>query len=138
VIPILMLAGLCLAVISFWQLRRALAEASATPAKLDGLIDELVATAEATTAVVADRAEALSALLAEADKRIAELRLAGGPAEAPAATGAPAQRPLADRVSALLAAGADEAEVSRQLGIARTAVRLAKRASQRGEPGGDR
>jgi hypothetical protein len=138
VIPILMLAGLCLAVISFWQLRRALGEVAATPARLDGLIDELVATAEATTAIVADRAEALSALLAEADQRIADLRQVGAPAVAPAATGAPAQRPLADRVHALLAAGADEAEVSRQLGIARTAVRLAQRASRRGEPGGDR
>lgn len=154
----LMISGLLLAGLSLWQVGRLLRQAEAAPARLDALVDELVATAEATTATVADRAEALGALLEAADARIASLQaLCGGlggaatpgasvgrsatpapgygPAQAPGAPAVTLTPSLTEVVSARLAAGQDEATIARELGIARTAVRLAARA---GKTGGER
>jgi hypothetical protein len=157
-----MLGGLGLAILSLWQVGRLLREAERAPARLDALVDELVATAEATTATVVDRAEALTTLLAAADERIAALRgEAGRPAspvepegqvvvsrtrvavttvQPPSGGLGDRQRPqtqpsassLATVVSARAAAGQDEATIARELGLARTAVRLALQAAQSG------
>lgn len=143
----LILAGLVLALLSFRQLNRLLREVERAPARLDLLVDELVATAEATTGMVADRAEALSSLLAAADERIAQLRqLEGAPAlpvpsmERPAAPpsaeeGRPLAQPLAEAVRLRVAAGQDQATIARELGLARSALGLALRASKGGGEG---
>lgn len=140
----LMLVGLVLAGYALRQVGRLLREAEQAPARLDALVDELVATAEATTATVVDRAEALGQLLVAADERIAALRAAqpaAAPAHVPPATAqvgftappAPAPAPsLAEVVGARAAAGQDEATIARELGLARTAVRLALQASKAG------
>lgn len=132
----LMLGGLGLAGLSLWQVSRLLREVERAPARLDALVDELVATAEATTATVTDRAEELSILLAAADERIATLR------QAQMAEPVPQWQPraapvlsLAEAVGARAAAGQDEATIARELGLARTAIRLALQATK---AGGDR
>lgn len=134
-VPALMLLGLALASLSLWQVGRLLREAERAPARLDALVDELVATAEATTATVADRAEALSSLLEAADERIAALRQAPSSVSVPVSTSAqatPSGTSLAEVVGARVAAGQDEATIARELGIARTAVRLAMQAAKTG------
>jgi hypothetical protein len=146
----LMIGGLVLAGVSLWQVGRLLQQAETATTRLDLLVDELVATAEATTATVADRAEALGELLSQADERVASLQAmtagaAGAPVvpQAPARTQAPSQTQdllrtqapaasVGEIVRARLAAGQDEATIARELGLARTAVRLAART------GGDR
>jgi hypothetical protein len=74
---LLLLAGGAVALYCLWQFRRWLGEPQESgPAgvqRLETLVDELVATAEATSAVVQDKAEALAGLLAEADRRIGAL-----------------------------------------------------------------
>ncbi|HLO01873.1 MAG TPA: hypothetical protein VK191_02035 [Symbiobacteriaceae bacterium] len=131
----LMVGGLMLAGLSLWQVTRLLREAERAPAKLDALVDELVATAEAATATVTDRAEEMSLLLAAADERIAILRQVR-PVERPRQSTLPTQAPsLAEAVGARAAAGQDEATIARELGLARTAVRLAVQAAR---TGGDR
>jgi hypothetical protein len=181
VVLVLMSCGLLLAAVSLWQVGRLLRQSESAPARLDALVDELVATAEATTATVADRAEALGALLEAADARIATLQALGagsgaqpqdrtvgagtgvgfglaagavtgagwdaaalrlsaqapspgfGPAHSPGGTPAAGPSPsLAELVSARIAAGQEEATIARELGIARTAVRLAAQAAKTG------
>lgn len=136
----LMLGGLVLAGVSLWQVGRLLRASEEAPARLDALVDELVATAEATTATVADRAEELSMLLAAADERIATMREMQQPTPAPASAPAGTQPSapvlsLAAAVGARAAAGQDEATIARELGLARTAIRLALQAKK---AGGDR
>lgn len=137
---VLMLGGFVLAVLSLWQVSRLLRESERAPARLDALVDELVATAEATTATVADRAEELSLLLAAADERIATLRevqqaIPVQPSAPPTAMPSAPVRSLAAVVGARAAAGQDEATIARELGLATTAIRLALQTSK---AGGDR
>lgn len=98
----LSLAGGATALYCLWQLRRWLAEAeaaaSAGPRRMEALVDELLATAEATTAMVEEKAEALATAVAEADKRLAAL---SGGTEVPAAM--PAVQPAAAPVAPVVA-----------------------------------
>lgn len=74
---LLLLAGGAVALYCLWQFRRWLGESQESgPAgvqRLETLVDELVATAEATSTVVQEKAEALAGLIAEADRRIGAL-----------------------------------------------------------------
>lgn len=74
---LLSLAGGAVALYCLWQLRRWLGEAEAAsaagPQRLEALVDELLVTAEATAAVVQEKAEALEAVIARADERVAAL-----------------------------------------------------------------
>ncbi|MDF2627924.1 MAG: hypothetical protein K0R39_1755 [Symbiobacteriaceae bacterium] len=87
---LLLLAGGAVALYCLWQFRRWLGEPpEAGPAgvqRLETLVDELVATAEATSAVVQEKAEALAGLIAEADRRIGALSDEKAAAGAPAAS----------------------------------------------------
>lgn len=95
---LLSLAGAAVALYCLWQLRRWLQEtqaaAAAGPQRLEALVDELLATAEATAIVVQEKAEALEAVIAQADRRIETLhRGAPAPEAAVAASVAPAPAP---------------------------------------------
>lgn len=91
---LLLLAGGAVSLYCLWQFKRWLGEPQeANPAgsqRLEVLVDELVATAEATSAVVQEKAETLTELIAEADRRIRALADGGAEAPAPAAA---VQRP---------------------------------------------
>lgn len=140
---LLLLAGGAVALYCLWQFRRWLGEpAESGPAgsqRLEVLIDELVATAEATSAVVQERADALTGLIAEADRRIGALAApppAVAEVQAPAvAPPAPAQAvpapepvtgpPEAHRqVYALADAGHDVTAIARRLGLTKGEVLL--------------
>lgn len=94
---LLLLTGGAIALYCLWQFRRWLGEPQETgPAgiqRLETLVDELVATAEATSAVVQEKAEALAGLIAEADRRIGALSAGDAGAGAGSAGRAAAGRP---------------------------------------------
>ncbi|HYF80291.1 MAG TPA: hypothetical protein VD973_24550 [Symbiobacteriaceae bacterium] len=114
---LLLLAGGAVALYCLWQFRRWLGEPQESgPAgvqRLETLVDELVATAEATSAVVQEKAEALVGLLAEADRRIGALSasepLAGAGRPSAGAQPEPAVTP---EVSVAAPESASEAEPS--------------------------
>lgn|GEM_PF-2168900 len=74
---LLFLAGATASAYCLWQFRRWLQEAEAAtaarPRELERLTDELLATAEMTTAVVQEKSEVLQGLIEEADRRVATL-----------------------------------------------------------------
>jgi hypothetical protein len=159
---LLALAGAAVALYSLWQLRRWLAEgetsAAAVPRRLEALVDELLVTAETTSTVVQDKAEALAVAIAEADRRLEALRAipmreattAALPREVPAAT-VPIPPPLPDPVSAVPAAavpvvpdlhrqvygltdaGQDVTAVARKLGLTKGEVQLILGLRQNGQ-----
>jgi len=77
----LLLAGGVVSLYCLWQLRTWLREMpqpeqGKDPVRLEALVDELVATAETTVAMVQERSEALTAAVAQADRRLIELSAA--------------------------------------------------------------
>lgn len=140
---LLALAGATVALYCLWQLRRWLAEgeaaSAAVPRRLEKLVDELLATAEATSVVVQEKAEALETAIAEADRRLAQLNAAAlppaalmpepfatPPVSAPAAAVPavatvelplpPAWEPAPEPAAATVAAPAAEVDVLREAG----------------------
>lgn len=139
---LLLLAGGAVSLYCLWQFRRWLGEpAESGPSgsqRLEVLVDELVATAEAASAVVRERAEALTELIAEADRRVGALAApapvvetqeppVAPPAPAPAV---PASEPVAGpadahrQVYALADAGHDVTAIARRLGLTKGEVLL--------------
>jgi DNA-binding NarL/FixJ family response regulator len=153
---LLLLTGGAVSLYCLWQFRRWLGEAQPGAAgapgmrRLEVLVDELVATAEATAAVVQEKAEALTALITQADQRIgalsappaAEIRpsvsMAPAALSAPvaAAMAAPEAEPepapapvpalpdLHREVYALADSGQDVTMIARQLGLTKGEVQL--------------
>lgn len=74
---LLLLVGVGVLLYSLWQLRRWLAEAqgrlAAAPRRLEGIVEELIVTAEGAAAVVAERTEALEGTIARANATLAKL-----------------------------------------------------------------
>ncbi|HLN63169.1 MAG TPA: hypothetical protein VK464_16660 [Symbiobacteriaceae bacterium] len=150
---LLALVGGAVALYCLWQFRRWLAEgelsSGAGPRRLEVLVDELLTTAEATSSVVQEKAEALAEAIAEADKRIAALKApaAAAPAGAeqpdeaapepavptitlplpepgPAAVAEPGVPVLHRDVYALADAGQDLTTIARTLGLTKGEVQL--------------
>ena len=142
---LLLLVGAAVSLYCVWQFRRWLGEPQeAVPVgmqRLEVLVDELVATAESTSAVVQEKADALTELVAQADRRIGALAAAAqGPAApapvqerpAPAAAPpepvpAPAAAALSDvhhQVYALADGGSDVTAIARRLGLTKGEVML--------------
>jgi hypothetical protein len=97
---LLLMIGGAVSLYCLWQLRRWLAQSeaagSAGARQLENLVDELVATAETTVAMVDEKAEVLSRLLARADERLGRLSAVPGvaqPQALPAAEPVPAPAP---------------------------------------------
>jgi hypothetical protein len=84
---LLLMLGVAISAYCLWQLRRWLSGAEAAvaagPKRLEALVDELVATAEATVAAVEEKAESLAVLLEEADVKLAKLKGTGSGGEGP-------------------------------------------------------
>ena len=130
-----LLAGGAVSLYCLWQLGRWLREGTEAPpardaSRLEALVDELVATAEATVTMIQDRSEALSDVIAEADRRLALLTAV--PAPAPVAVNEPEPagpevepgRELHAQVYRLLDGGQDVTAVARQLGLTKGEVLL--------------
>jgi transposase-like protein len=153
---LLLLVGGGVALYCLWQFRRWLGEAQpgagGAPGmqRLEVLVDELVATAEATAAVVQEKAEALSELITQADQRIGALSAPAvaappmaaapaaapapvaaavpapepAPAPAPAPASAPALPEMHRDVYALADSGQDVTMIARRLGLTKGEVQL--------------
>jgi len=141
---LLLLAGGAVSLYCLWQFRRWLGEPAesgqAGSQRLEVLIDELVATAEATSTVVRERADALTGLIAEADRRIGALAAPPpavveaqavavappAPAQVVAAAPEPAPGPAEAhrQVYALADAGHDVTAIARRLGLTKGEVLL--------------
>lgn len=138
----LLLAGGAISLYCLWQLGRWLRETDQTtretdPARLEALVDELVVTAETTVTMIQDRSEALSGVIAQADKRLAELSAAvAAPVAAPVEAVATEQEPAPDapaveagrgthaQVYQLADNGQDVTAIARQMGLTKGEVLL--------------
>lgn len=136
---LLLLIGGAISLYSLWQFRRWLTAGqegvAAGSRRLEGLVDELVATAEATVSAVEEKAEALTDVIARADEKLARLEAAtvAPPAPAPAQPAAAvAPAPAADAdlpelhrlIYGLADAGKDVTGIARQLHITKGEVEL--------------
>ncbi|HWI62389.1 MAG TPA: hypothetical protein VNT75_11160 [Symbiobacteriaceae bacterium] len=146
---LLLLTGGAVSMYCLWQFRRWLGEApekeSASAQRLEVLVDELVATAEATSAVVEEKAEALTELIAQADRRLGALAaasqavpVAAAPVPAPVEAAAPVpvaapeavpaagsgQSETHRKVYALADGGHDVTAIARRLGLSKGEVLL--------------
>lgn len=96
---VLLLAGGTICLLSLWQLRRWIMdlkrETAAAPRRLEAIVDELIATAEAASAAVAEKTEDLAEQIGRAERAAAELRTLNARPPAPARPEAPALEPRA-------------------------------------------
>jgi len=94
-----LLVGGAVSLYCLWQFRRWLGvPQEAVPAasrRLEVLVDELVATAEAASAVVQEKADALTELVAQADRRLHALAAASQAVAGPAVAGPAPAAPVA-------------------------------------------